>query len=182
MLIRIFNYNTLEKVHSIEAHTDYIRSLAVHPTQPLLLSCGDDMVIKLWNWDNKWACAQVFEGHSHYVMQAIFNPKDTNTFASVSVDRSIKVWQLGANFPYFTLTGHEKGVISIDYFQGGDKPYLISGGDDRLIKIWDYQVRIYSLFFQPNAVFYFFYIFLAYCHQIVNVPFFFGMLSVVMCG
>ena len=60
MLIRIFNYNTLEKVHSIEAHTDYIRSLAVHPTQPLLLSCGDDMVIKLWNWDNKWACAQVF--------------------------------------------------------------------------------------------------------------------------
>ena len=60
MLISIFNYNTLEKVHSIEAHTDYIRSLAVHPTQPLLLSCGDDMVIKLWNWDNKWECAKVF--------------------------------------------------------------------------------------------------------------------------
>ena len=59
MLIRIFNYNTLEKVHSIEAHTGYIRSLAVHPTQPLLLSCGDDMVIKLWNWDNKWECAKV---------------------------------------------------------------------------------------------------------------------------
>ena len=23
--------------------------------------------------------------------------------------------------------------------KGGDKPYLISGADDRLIKIWDYQ-------------------------------------------
>lgn len=27
----------------------------------------------------------------------------------------------------------------VDYYHGGDKPYLISGADDRLIKIWDYQ-------------------------------------------
>merc|ERR1712025_1250868 len=26
-----------------------------------------------------------------------------------------------------------------DYYMGGDKPYLISGADDRLVKIWDYQ-------------------------------------------
>ena len=30
----------------------------------------------------------------------------------------------------------------VDYYSGGDKPYLVSGGDDRLVKIWDYQVRI----------------------------------------
>ena len=67
-------------------------------------------------------------------------------------------------------------------FQGGDKPYLISGGDDRLIKIWDYQVRIYSFFFKQNGIFYFFYSFLAYCHQIVNVPFVFGEISSFNCG
>jgi coatomer subunit beta' len=33
MRISVFNYNTLEKVHTFEAHTDYIRCLAVHPTQ-----------------------------------------------------------------------------------------------------------------------------------------------------
>ncbi len=38
-----------------------------------------------------WNCTQVFEGHSHYVMQVSFNPKDTNTFASASLDRTIKV-------------------------------------------------------------------------------------------
>ena len=27
------------------------RSLAVHPTLPLLLSSSDDMLIKLWDWD-----------------------------------------------------------------------------------------------------------------------------------
>ena len=27
----------------------------------------------------------------------------------------------------------------VDYYHGGDKPYLMSGADDRLVKIWDYQ-------------------------------------------
>lgn len=100
---------------------------------------SDDMLIKLWNWEKAWACQQVFEGHSHYVMQIAINPKDNNTFASASLDRTLKVWQLGASSPNFTLEGHEKGVNCVDYYHGGDKPYLISGADDRLVKIWDYQ-------------------------------------------
>ena len=38
MQIRVFNYNTLEKVHTFEAHTDYIRSIIVHPTHPYILT------------------------------------------------------------------------------------------------------------------------------------------------
>lgn len=139
MMLRVFNYNTLEKVHGFEAHSDYLRSIAVHPTQPYVLTSSDDMLIKLWDWDKKWQCSQVFEGHTHYVMQIVINPKDNNQFASASLDRTIKVWQLGSNTPNFTLEGHEKGVNCVDYFHGGEKPYLISGADDRLVKIWDYQ-------------------------------------------
>lgn len=50
--------------------------------------------------------------------QVVFNPKDTNTFASASLDRSIKVWNLGQPMPNFTLDGHEKGVNCVDYFCG----------------------------------------------------------------
>ena len=92
MMINVYNYNTMAKLKSFEAHTDYIRCLAVHPTQPFVLSSSDDMLIKLWNWDKGWQCSQVFEGHNHYVMMVTFNPKDPNTFASASLDRSIKVW------------------------------------------------------------------------------------------
>lgn len=97
------------------------------------------MWIKLWNWEKSWTCQQVFEGHTHYVMQVVFNPKDNNTFASASLDRTVKVWQLGSPTANFTLEGHEKGVNCVDYYHGGDKPYLISGADDRYVKIWDYQ-------------------------------------------
>ncbi|KAL1116678.1 hypothetical protein AAG570_005150 [Ranatra chinensis] len=139
MQVRVFNYNTLERVHAFEAHSDYVRCIAVHPTQPYILTSSDDMMVKLWNWDKSWSCQQGFEGHTHYVMQIVINPKDNNTFASASLDRTVKVWQLGSPTPNFTLEGHEKGVNCVDYYHGGDKPYLISGADDRMVKIWDYQ-------------------------------------------
>jgi coatomer subunit beta' len=73
------------------------------------------------------------------VMMVLFNPKDSNTFASASLDRTIKVWSLGAKEANYTLEGHEKGVNCIDYYHGNDKPYLVSGGDDHHVKVWDYQ-------------------------------------------
>ncbi|KAJ0394406.1 hypothetical protein ATCC90586_009384 [Pythium insidiosum] len=161
--VRVFNYNTLDKVAAFEAHSDYIRHIEVHPTLPCFLTCADDMNIKLWDWDKGFALKQVFEGHSYYVMMTKFNPKDTNTFASASLDRTIKVWGLGSAHPHFSLDGHERGVNCVwglgsahphfsldghergvncvDYYPGGDKPYLISGSDDKTVKVWDYQTK-----------------------------------------
>ena len=124
-----------------EAHSDYIRCIAVHPSQPLLLTSSDDMTIRLWDWEKSWQNTQTYEGHSHYVMQVAFNPKDANTFASASLDRTIKVWGLGTLQPHFTLEGHDKGVNCVDYFSGGDRPYLVSGADDNTVKVWDYQTK-----------------------------------------
>ncbi|ETV96981.1 hypothetical protein H310_09830 [Aphanomyces invadans] len=139
--LRVFNYNTMDKVTSFDAHADYIRYLEVHPVLPVILSCADDMTVKMWDWEKNWLCTQVFEGHGHYVMMAKFNPKDTNTFATGSLDRTIRVWGLGSSHPHFTLEGHERGVNCIDYYPGGDKPYLISGSDDKTVKVWDYQTK-----------------------------------------
>ena len=71
----------------------------------------------------------------------VFNPKDTSTFASASLDRTIKVWSISQPTPNFTLEGHEKGVNAVDYLTGGDRPYLVSGADDRTAKVWDYQTK-----------------------------------------
>jgi len=141
MRVRVYNYNTMEKIKEFEAHSDYIRYVEVHPTLPYFLTSSDDMTIKCWDWDRNFDCTQFFEGHAHYVMMVKFNPKDTNTFASASLDRSIKVWGLGSPLPHYTLEGHERGVNCIDYYPSGDKPYILSGADDRTVKIWDYQTK-----------------------------------------
>ena len=92
MTIAVYNYNSLERITSIDAHSDYIRQLAVHPGLPQILSCSDDMSVKLWNWEKNWVCERVFEGHSHYVMAVAWNPKDAGIFATGSLDRTVKVW------------------------------------------------------------------------------------------
>jgi coatomer subunit beta' len=72
-------------------------------------------------------------------MHVVFNPKDGNTFCSASMDRTLKVWSLSSPTANYTLEGHQKGVNCVEYYEGGDKPYLVSGADDKLIKVWDYQ-------------------------------------------
>ena len=78
----------------------------------------------------------MFEGHSHYVMSISINPKDTNTFASACLDRTIKVWSLGSGAAMSTIEAHEtKGCNAVEYYPGVDKPYLLSCSDDRTIKV-----------------------------------------------
>eukprot|EP00762_Andalucia_godoyi_P006629 ANDGO_05016.mRNA.1 Coatomer subunit beta'-1 len=141
LMVRVFHYNTMEKVVEFQAHQDYLRSIAVHPTLPLILTASDDTTVAQWNWDQGWKCTAVYEGHSHFVMQVTLNPKDPSTFATASLDRTIKVWGIGTTRPYQTLEGHEKGVNCVEYYPGSDKPYLVSGGDDRQVRVWDYQAK-----------------------------------------
>ncbi|KAH0624001.1 hypothetical protein JD844_007254 [Phrynosoma platyrhinos] len=129
MQIRVFNYNTLERVHMFEAHSDYIRCIAVHPTQPFILTSSDDMLIKLWDWDKKWSCSQVFEGHTHYVMQIVINPKDNNQFASASLDRTIK-----NKTCVQTLEGHAQNVSCVSFHP--ELPIIITGSEDGTVRIW----------------------------------------------
>ena len=51
-----------------------------------------------------------------------------------------QIWNLGSPDPNFTLDAHVKGVNCVDYFTGGDKPYLITGSDDHTAKVQHFSV------------------------------------------
>lgn len=89
--LRVFDYGTSKKVHEFKAHEDYIRCVEVHPTLSCILTASDDKLIKLWDWEKDWTCCRTFEGHSHYVMHLALNPKDSDSFASASLDGNLKV-------------------------------------------------------------------------------------------
>ena len=44
-------------------------------------------------------------------------------------------------FVAYVHLGHEKGVNCVEYFSGGDRPYLVSGADDKTVKVWDLHYR-----------------------------------------
>ncbi|KAG5495285.1 hypothetical protein JKF63_02352 [Porcisia hertigi] len=141
MNLRVFNYNTMERTKIFQAHDDYIRCVAVHDQLPLVLSCGDDMTIRQWDWSKGWALQMTYDGHQHFCMAIAFNPKDSSTFASASMDCTIKVWRISTPMPNYQLEGHEDGVNCVEFYPRGDKPYLLSGSDDRTVRLWDYQTK-----------------------------------------
>ena len=146
--IRVFTIHG-SKIHDFVAHDDFIRSIELHPTLPYIFTSSDDMLIKIWDMEYNFDCGNTFEGHNHYVMQVKVNPKDTSTFASASLDRTVKVWDIQTarrgtgqeqEALLFTLDGHEEGVNAIDYHPGDD-PFLISGSDDGTIRVWNYDTQ-----------------------------------------
>jgi coatomer subunit beta' len=142
--IRVYNYNTSEKLKTISGeHTDFIRHLIVHPSLPYVFSCGDDDKIYMYDWDKEWKMVNSYEDHEHYVMQLCVNPKDTNQFASASLDRSIKVWTISTtkSNANYSLLGHAAGVNCVDFSHDSERPHIVSGGDDGQVKVWDYQTK-----------------------------------------
>ncbi|KAM0897109.1 hypothetical protein ACQ4PT_022779 [Festuca glaucescens] len=90
--IHVYAYMTNSKLKKFQAHASWVSSLAVHPTDPFVLSSSGDNLIKLWNWENDWECIRTFQGHPKEVKSVKFNPLAArNSFASASRDGTIKV-------------------------------------------------------------------------------------------
>jgi coatomer subunit beta' len=48
------------------------------------------------------------------------------------------MWSIGSPAPNFTMEAHDKGVNYVDFYPEADKPYLVTTGDDKTVKVWDY--------------------------------------------
>nr|XP_051205690.1 probable LRR receptor-like serine/threonine-protein kinase At1g53430 [Lolium perenne] len=126
--IHVYSYEKVEKLQKFRAHTENVTSLAVHPSEPLVLSASDDNLIKLWDWEAGWQCIRTFEGHSDWVLQVKFNPHTAgNTFASCSGDSTIKMWNMDSPTPVASFVCDQGFAFTLDYFcHGGALQYLVA--------------------------------------------------------
>nr|XP_051220985.1 uncharacterized protein LOC127339143 [Lolium perenne] len=141
--ILVYNYEEEEDVKSFDAHDSCITTLAVHPTSPFVLSSSedDDHMIKLWDWGNGWKCTE-FGGHTDRVMQVTVNLENNDSFASASLDGTIKIWSICSDDPnsIITLKLAEHGLCA-DYFTRYNRQHLIAGCDDRNAQIWELRMK-----------------------------------------
>lgn len=135
--IKIFNFHTTEKLAEFEGHKDFLRKVIYNPTNNYLISCSDDKTIIHWTGEKgSFVKEQIWTEHRHFVMDVRLNPHEEGLFASASLDGSIKLWNLKSSNSNGTLKGHKSGVNAISYYNG-DRPLLLSGGDDYQVIVWD---------------------------------------------
>lgn len=151
--IKVWNFKLRRCLFTLLGHLDYIRTVQFHRHQPWIVSASDDQTLRIWNWQSR-CCISVLTGHNHYVMSAQFHPKE-DLVVSASLDLTIRCWDVsglrtkkqesGIALPQdlfgsndvvvkFILEGHEKGVNWASFHP--TKPYIVSGADDRSIRIW----------------------------------------------
>jgi coatomer protein complex subunit alpha (xenin) len=155
--IKIWNYKLRRCIFTLLGHLDYIRTVEFHDDYPWILSASDDQTIRIWNWQSR-SCIAVLTGHNHYVMCAHFHPKE-DLVVSASLDQTVRVWDTsglktktvsntgGSPAPgsadvfgtsdavvKYVLEGHDRGVNWASFHP--TLPLIVSGADDRLIKLW----------------------------------------------
>ncbi|KAK1668612.1 hypothetical protein QYE76_056771 [Lolium multiflorum] len=137
--IHVYTYTTKYKLRKFQAHANMVNSLAVHPTDPFVLSSSNDNLIKLWNWENDWECIRTFQAHSKWVESVKFNPLATsNTFASASRDGTIKIWSMFSDTPITTLECGMAELTSVHYFVvHGNQEFIVAGSASGTACIWD---------------------------------------------
>ncbi|KAM0906442.1 hypothetical protein ACQ4PT_016754 [Festuca glaucescens] len=120
----------------------------VHPTEPWIMTTNHagsfriwNYLTMLWDWGNGWKCTE-FGGHTDRVMQVTVNLENNDSFASASLDGTVKIWSICSDDPnnIITLKLAEHGLCA-DYFTRYNRQHLIAGCDDRNAQIWELRMK-----------------------------------------
>ena len=161
--VHVFCLRSFEQIKVFQAHMDFIRCIAVSAAAQLVMSGGDDSRLNVWSWSNDWAQRASLTAHSNYVMDIAVSPADPFLFCSASLDKTVRIWGVQPTKAGFTVPAdarvvlrHPSGVNCATFHPeaGAALPYIISGADDRTVRVWDYHNRavVFSLVEHTDCV------------------------------
>lgn len=79
-------------IHTWQGHTKGVSAIRLFPKSAhLLLSCGMDAKVKIWEVYNERRCIRTYSGHRQAVRDVDFNARGTQ-FVSAGYDRYLKLW------------------------------------------------------------------------------------------
>lgn len=94
--LRIYDSYSLQLRQSVKAHCDYIRSIVSHPSANILLTAGDDGVIRAWSYSKATAALELeaeYIGHDEAIMSIATDPQGIR-LVSASQDKTVRVWDI----------------------------------------------------------------------------------------
>lgn len=153
--VQIWRVADGQLLSTLRGHTQWIQNVAFSPDGSLLASASDDQTIRLWHMPSN-AALQVLQGHRQSVRAIAFTPNGHHLISGSS-DQTLRLWnvqtgQIEATFQpggesfsrscerdSKSTTAHAGTIWSICVSRDGR--YLVSGGSDRVVRLWDLSSR-----------------------------------------
>ncbi|KAI8929342.1 WD40-repeat-containing domain protein [Entophlyctis helioformis] len=140
--IRVHNLATCVTT-TLHGHTDWINKVLILPCKRRILSCSDDMTMRLWDIETRQTL-RTFSGHVAPVqsLQLILPrhhiediEEEELKIVTGSLDHTVKIWDFKTGQTIRTLFGHVEGVWCVD----ADLLRVVSGSHDHTLKVWDIE-------------------------------------------
>ena len=132
------------EIARLHEHNRQVHRVAFSPFKGgLLLSGSQDATVRLWDLrdlggDRTCRSVNLFLGNNEGVRDLRWSPTNGVEFATATDNGVIQRWDIRKpKAPLLKLNAHEKTCNSIDWHPDGK--YLLSGGADKNIKIWDFS-------------------------------------------
>lgn len=140
--IRIWNIATLQQVgRDVRGHGDCVRAVSFAADATRIVTASDDSSIRVWMWSAASGALtrlrEPLNGHRADVRSAAFSPTDTNTVASGSADKTVRIWDVAQRRQRLALAGHTGGINSVAFAPTGK--HVASASSDATVRIWDAQ-------------------------------------------
>lgn len=135
--IYILDLESMALKHTLPgAHTPSVFALCFSPDQRYLLSGGRDAMLRIWDMGRLQTPVSAQPAHWFTLNCIVYSP-DGRYFATASRDKTVKIWD-AARFQLLKVvdTVRDGGHInSVNHLLWTDQ-FLVSGSDDRTIKLW----------------------------------------------
>lgn len=135
---------------TLRGHRHSLRRLALSPNGRYLASGGADALVHLWDVKDG-ALLDTLVGHEQWVWAVAFHPRlSGNTYLLVSAgnDQRVLFWEIYAQDGVVRsqlqqgMSGYSDGVRSLAFLP--QQAMLVSGGFDKVVRIWDLHNRLPS--------------------------------------
>ena len=133
-LLQLWDLETKQS-WSLPGHTEFIWTVAFHPSRSIFASGSDDKTIRIWDATTR-ECLQVLKGHKNWVLSVAFSG-DGRVFASAGEDCTIKLWDIDTGQCLRDLTGHQDGIWSVSLSPDGK--IIASSGYELDAKLWNLE-------------------------------------------